>query len=367
MNTLFEQRNKLNLISLFFFISIFNSNAFEKKDSLIIKTSAFLETYYGIDFSNPKNNQRQEYFYNNTNNKEFSIDLVLVKTSIQYKNFRSVITPMFGSYAKANLKNENGLFKNVYEANAGIKLASKNETWLDVGILPSHIGFESAISKDNITLTHSFGGENSPYYETGLRLNCQTKKIYFAFLLINGWQKIRMLNNNFEPSLGGQISMQINEKLLLNYSNFIGKLKIENQKLVRHFHNTYLKFSISKKLKGIIGYDLGFQQSELNPSNFQMWQTPQLCIQFLPVENFGITFRMESYVDKYGIMIKNGKTNNFIANSLSINTDYYLSANSLVRLEARKVFSKNNFFGAISHDPINNYLATLSFCYWLDE
>jgi hypothetical protein len=36
--------------------------------------------------------------------------------------------------------------------------------------MPSHIGFESVISADCWTLTRSLLAENSPYYETGMRL-----------------------------------------------------------------------------------------------------------------------------------------------------------------------------------------------------
>ena len=38
-------------------------------------------------------------------------------------------------------------------ANAGYKLSAKKAWWLDIGVLPSHIGFESAVGKDNWTLT----------------------------------------------------------------------------------------------------------------------------------------------------------------------------------------------------------------------
>ena len=33
-----------------------------------------------------------------------------------------------------------------------LKLAKKKNLWIDAGILPSHIGFESAVSKDCWTL-----------------------------------------------------------------------------------------------------------------------------------------------------------------------------------------------------------------------
>jgi hypothetical protein len=51
--------------------------------------------------------------------------------------------------------------KNIYEANVGISLNKKNNLWVDAGVMPSHIGFESAISMDNWYLTRSLLAENS--------------------------------------------------------------------------------------------------------------------------------------------------------------------------------------------------------------
>jgi hypothetical protein len=46
----------------------------------------------------------------------------------------------------------------------------KKTLWLDAGIFGSHMGFESALSIDNPTLTKSFVAENSPYYWSGAKL-----------------------------------------------------------------------------------------------------------------------------------------------------------------------------------------------------
>lgn len=49
-----------------------------------------------------------------------------------------------------------------------------SDNWLDAGIYPSHIGLESAVGKDNRTLTRSLAAENSPYYESGARITYVT-------------------------------------------------------------------------------------------------------------------------------------------------------------------------------------------------
>jgi hypothetical protein len=66
-----------------------------------------------------------------------------------------------GTDSNDHYANEPGLLKNIYEANVGISLNKKNNLWVDAGVMPSHIGFESAISMDNWYLTRSLLAENS--------------------------------------------------------------------------------------------------------------------------------------------------------------------------------------------------------------
>jgi hypothetical protein len=51
---------------------------------------------------------------------------------------------------------EQDLLQNVYEANGCENFVKKHNLWIDAGIMPSHIGFESAIGKDCATLTEVF-------------------------------------------------------------------------------------------------------------------------------------------------------------------------------------------------------------------
>ena len=85
---------------------------------------------------------------------------------------------MLGNYAQYNLSAETNWAQFIYNANIGIKLSKKNNLWLDAGLMPSHIGAESAISDDCWSLTRSLSAENSPYYETGIKLNYTSKEIY---------------------------------------------------------------------------------------------------------------------------------------------------------------------------------------------
>jgi hypothetical protein len=60
---------------------------------------------------------------------------------------RANLALMAGTYAQDNLAAEQDALKYVNEANIGIKISKTKNLWIDAGIMPSHIGWESAIGK----------------------------------------------------------------------------------------------------------------------------------------------------------------------------------------------------------------------------
>jgi hypothetical protein len=173
------------------------------QDSTQLSFSAYAEVYYSYDFSKPTTNSRPSFIYNHHRSEEVTVNLGMMRTAYSNPKIRANLGLMACTYANANLAAETGVLKNIFEANAGVRISKRNQLWVDAGILPSHIGFESAIGKDCWTLTRSLAAENSPYYEAGVRLSYHTlnQKWYAAFLLLNGWQRIQRVAGNHTPSL----------------------------------------------------------------------------------------------------------------------------------------------------------------------
>ena len=109
--------------------------------------SGYLETYYSYDFGNPENHLRPAFVYNHNKHNELNLNLGLIKANYVKNNVRGNFAIMAGTYSEYNLAAEQDLLKNVFEANAGVKISAKHNLWIDAGIMPSHIGFESAIGK----------------------------------------------------------------------------------------------------------------------------------------------------------------------------------------------------------------------------
>lgn len=102
-------------------------------------------------------------------NNDLSLNLAFIKGSYATHNARANLAFAAGSYVRANYAAEPEILRHLYEANAGIKLAGKNNLWLDVGVFPSHIGFESPVRRDNWTLTRGIGADNTRILKLALK------------------------------------------------------------------------------------------------------------------------------------------------------------------------------------------------------
>jgi hypothetical protein len=210
--------------------------------------------------------------------------------------------------------------------------------------MPSHIGFESAIGADSWTLTRSLLAENSPYYETGLKISYYSKneKLYVAALVLNGWQRIRLPANIQPPSYGLQATYKPTTNLTLNYSNFFGNANPDNLKTIRHFHNIYLQFEPTINFGIITGFDLGFENN--SDRNVNSWYSPVIIIKQKTSNKTLVAFRAEFYKDKNQVIIPTGTSNGFQTVGLSSNFDYEINKTLKFRIEGKMYHSKDKIF-----------------------
>jgi hypothetical protein len=66
--------------------------------------------------------------------------------------------------------------------------------------------------------------DNTPYYESGAKINYTTpdNKFTVAGLYLNGWQRIQRQSGNSQPAGGLQLTYRPNDKITLNYRNYVG-------------------------------------------------------------------------------------------------------------------------------------------------
>ncbi|POS01857.1 porin [Flavobacterium croceum] len=302
------------------------------------------EIYYSYDFSNPQNHEKQNFIYSHKRHNEINLNLAFAKVAYNKNNLRANATLMIGNYAQYNLLTEPTWAQFIYEANVGFKISRKQNVWLDAGIMPSHIGFESAISADCWTLTRSILAENSPYYETGIKISYtnQSEKLNASFLVLNGWQKIKKPDYIQNPSFGVQLNYKPNTKLILNYSNFIGTDKADSIHSWRLFHNLYAIYKPSKKFGLIAGFDFG--TDKFNTTDYGIWYSPVFILQYKPKEKYNIALRGEYYNDKKQILITTNTPSGFNTFGVSTNFDMQIKENLLWRIEAKEYLSEDKIF-----------------------
>jgi len=319
--------------------------------------SGFLETYYAYDFNNPSKEKKLPFMYNYNRHNEFNANIGLLRTKVEYENAYASIALQSGTYVEDNYANENSKLFN--EAYIGLYLDSAKKQTIEVGILPSYIGFETAISSSNLTLTRSILAENSPYFMTGVKYGYKPNdKWNFAFLVTNGWQRINRTNSKIPPALGTQVSYKPNTKSLFNWSTYLGKEIYNDYWGMRFFNNFYWDYQFNDHWRIISGFDIGIQ--DINPikTDYQVWYSPVVMAQYSWNSKWQTAFRAEYYQDKNNIMIASNDAFKTIGSS--INVDYNFNAKVKFRTEARYLQSQEKVFLKEEVPTNNNFFVTTS-------
>jgi hypothetical protein len=156
--------------------------------------------------SQPASNARQPFFFNHNRHNEFNLNLGSGSAGPGAPQVPGQLWPFKPACTRTTITPPSpACCKSIFRSQCGYRPECRlTPCGLDAGVLPSHIGFESAISMDNPTLTRSLPAENSPYFLTGAKLTFTppTSSGTFAGLLVNGWQRIQRLAGNSLPARG---------------------------------------------------------------------------------------------------------------------------------------------------------------------
>jgi hypothetical protein len=345
------------IVQLLFFCFVCKAQIFAQQDTSEWQTkpavtlSGFVDVYYMYDFNQPTQNSRQPFLFNHNRHNEMNLNLGFIKLEASHSKYRSKLALQAGTYVNDNYASEPETYKSLFEANVGLSLNKKNNLWLDAGIFPSHIGFESAISSDNWTLTRSILAENSPYFLAGAKLGyTPTEKLSLTFLYLNGWQRIQRNSGNSMPSLGSQLTYKTAKNNTLNWSTFVGTEDPDSTRRMRYFNNFYGQFELTKNTGLIVGFDIGVQQIMKGSSQYDSWWSPVLIVQKKLNKKWKTAIRGEYYQDEKGVMITTNSGKAFETFGASLNLDYVPNDHLICRLETRwlhgdsKVFEVSNGF-----------------------
>ncbi|OGX89268.1 hypothetical protein BEN47_07675 [Hymenobacter lapidarius] len=326
-----------------------------------VQLYGYVDGYFGLDFPAPTDTRRPGFLYSHNRQNEFTVNQALVGAQFDDGRVRGALGLQAGTYPEANYAAEPQVLQHIYEAYAGFRPLRR--AWLDVGVFGSHIGFESAISKNNWTLTHSLAAESSPYYEAGARFTYEASpKWTLTALALNGWQNIRETNR--AKALGTQVQWRPSARWLLNSSTFYGNEQPTNSAARRrYFHDFYLTYAATSRLSVLALFDIGTQQARSAGQDHDSWHTGALVLRYRlgrqPGSPFTAALRGEYYFAKNGVVVRDAgppaSEPDFFVRGGSLNLDYAPTRRVLVRLEGKVLNSRNSLYDAAEQPSARTY------------
>lgn len=305
----------------------------------------YVEAYYQYDFGQPVTNTRPGFVYSHNRHNEVTVNLGFLRGSYHDNRVRANLAIAAGTYMNANYAAEPGVLKNLYEANVGIKLSNTKKLWLDAGIFGSHIGFESAVGKDNWTLTRGITADNTPYFLSGAKITylSPNEKWQLTALALNGWQQIQRTDGSRRIALGTQVQFKPVDGLTLNSSTYIGAAP-DSTNRNRLFHNFYGQWQVSDKFGLTAGFDYGTQQEQSGSARYASWGSVYALLRYQIARQWWVAGRFENYRDRNETIVTTGTPHGFNIANYSLNVDFAPVTNAIWRLECRWFNSQDPIF-----------------------
>jgi hypothetical protein len=305
----------------------------------------YADTYLAIIPEDLQLKQRPDFIYNYTTTNRPALNLGLLRFQYAGSFFRTQIALIGGTYSRRNLRQEAAWARNIGEASIGFRISRKENLWLDAGVLPSHIGNESYIGKENQAATRALISDQTPYYETGLRVSYRpSSRWYLSMMALNGWQRITAPADQFGANWGMQIQYTPNENILLNNSNFIGKVPVEQEYKLRLYSNSYARFGLGKNDWLFLGWDIGVQDHHLR-KGVRVWNGLLAQWRHLFCDHkWALLFRAERIADPQRVLYADSAGNRFLVSHVSAGIDWAPNQQLLLRLEGNALLSGQGLF-----------------------
>ena len=252
-----------------------------------------------------------------------------------------------GWFAKANYQGNDAPWRYLQEASVSTRVIDK--LIIRAGVMPSHIGYESMIARDNITLSRSFTADNTPYYETGIGVRYEASDdLTGELLVLNGWQRI--IDNNDDVSIGTGLTYAPTSTLKLSWNTYVGNDQSRGfEKLLRVHNNLWAEVAASEKLTLVGLLDLGLQERK-QPGRSMQWYAG-IVSRYSITNDLRIAGRIEQYSDPDAFIVQTPLGGSFAASAVSVNADYQLLPSVLVRGEWRGIHYNDAFLSRQTGTP----------------
>jgi hypothetical protein len=309
-----------------------HSTAQIKLDSAVTM-SFYVDAYYSYDFNEPYDHERPEFLYQYGKHNQFSINMAMANLNYKKGDLEANLGLNTGDFVSRNMAHEDQLLRMLYQANVSYTFLDKFTFMM--GMFSSHMGYESALSFDNLLTSHSLPSEWTPYYQAGARLTYEVnEKWLISATLANGIQNITETPGNSNKSIGGQVAWSPTENITLNYSNLYVNDLPDDSALFVFYNNCYATFTFFDKLDLVAGYDFAFGNNNLTSQQTQ-FSIATLLARYRLTDKWALSGRAEFYDDPDNTWISTNAGRPFVVNSYSGNVDFSPIPRLKFRLESR--------------------------------
>jgi len=332
-------KNTLSLLFLFFSTIVLgqaqnDSTTLTKQGDL--SYMFYVDTYYGYDFNKPYSGNRPPFVYQYSRDNEFNINMGMVNFNYKNDNLEANLGFNVGTFPQSYYAGEDTLLNFLYQAN--IKYIASKKFDITIGMFAPHLGFESILSYDNMTLSQSLVSEGTPYYISGVQVYYHpTERWNLGLVVANGWQNLYKQPGARNNGFGMHVNYAIEDNIEINYGNFAFN---DSQTEQWSFYNeVFVQKHLSKKWRVTAGASL----ATISTDDFVAILTT--ITQYKINKKWTIAGRLEYANDQSLAFYSSDTPNNpFKVGGYSANIDWAPINRLKFRLEGRLFTSPNKMF-----------------------
>lgn len=242
----------------------------------------YVEALYAYNFNRPSNGITNFRGFDNRHNT-FTLSNVVLGASAETGPVTTRVVLQYGATGStyylgepalagsggANASNPE-LWKYVQEANVAWKAPVGRGLVLQLGLVPSPVGFETFAVKDNWNWSRSNLFFGLPFYHTGLRATYDwTDELSTTVAIYNGWNSV--VDNNEEKSVQASVTYKVPDRVLVQALYFGGIERPTGSPegpYWRHHFDAYAQVDATKWLAFTGQADYGFETNRIGTARW---------------------------------------------------------------------------------------------------
>ena len=332
--------------------------------AVTVRFGAFVDGYLAWDSHRPRSLDRA-FTTTAARHSEFNINLAFVDATLSGRRLRGRFAAQFGTAVQANYAAEPRVGSNsgpevsrfVQEAYVGYQL--RPTLWIDAGVFFAPFGAENWISRDNPVYTRSLIADNSPYYESGVRLSWQARpSLQLQAHVINGWQNISETNQSKAVALRADWTPSTH--VTLTYDTFLGNEQPDSvASRLRQFHEGIVKVTLDARTSIAATLDVGIQPRGTSSGNAG-WRGYAILLRRELTDRVGLGARLEGYSDPEQVIVSTGTGTGLRTTGGSLTADVRLHPRALWRTEWRQLRDRSAVFPSGVGDRVRGNAVAVS-------